>query len=220
MKTTFKYGIIAVSFIIGSVAFLPDNASRWQAGAQETVVTPTPTPNVKKVEALKENSLKIQAAIKARKAELEAKIKQQKEIKKQKLEAAKKALVQKKLKAIFDRLNAEATKLTAIDATTTVKINEAGAAGKDITAVSQLLVDAQSALSLAKTDIAAAKAAAMDQTNTSTSAETIKNLVATADNSLKKAVEAYKKVRESLRAVGSTKPTDPTSPETPAITNI
>lgn len=157
-----------------------------------------------KVEALKENREKFQTDLEVRKKEIQAQVAEQKKVtqeKRVKLQEEAKAKVQDRLKTIFTRFENTLQEIAKTDAKIVTRINTLTQNGGDTGAVSVQLKTAQGALEKAKSDVAAAKAVATSETNTTTNQETLKSLVKTAEDSIKLAGGEYRKTINLLRMV-------------------
>ena len=156
-----------------------------------------------KVEALKENQVKMKAAIDARKRAINAKLlAEQKGKPGVKLQLEAKQKVKAQLGNIFNRLEQHLTKAVEIDAKVAARINTLETEGVNVDAAATQLIKAQAALEKAKADVSAAKALAGEKTATTTptvSKEAIYSLVNTADMSIKAALVEYRKTVEIIR---------------------
>lgn len=140
----------------------------------------------------KKDEIKADAA--ARKAEIKAKMDLRKGEIKIKLEAKAKERVKALLENIFKKLNGQIEKLSNIDKKIGEKISSLSSSGVDVTAMQAQYVIAQTALAKAKVDVAATSSLSIDQTDASTSKETLRSLVKTAEESIRAAGKEYKKV--------------------------
>jgi hypothetical protein len=154
---------------------------------------------------LQADMAKRKAALEARRIELKAGIEdkklENKAMKAKKLEVNKAAKVQEKLAAIYQRLTDKVNGLTRVDAELTTRIGKISAAGVDVSATQALLVTAQASLAKAKVDVEATQSIAISETMSTTTAETLRGLVATAEVSVKAAAANYMKVVEAVKAL-------------------
>lgn len=164
-----------------------------------------------KIEALRENREEMKAAIEERRKEMQENRKVNKEERRIRLAEKAKTQVQEVIARIFKNLNDRIEKLSNIDARIATKLSELQASGTDLSSTTPLFVIAQSDLSKAKTDIAAAKAAADEQVATTTSKEAIRSFVKIAEESIKTAGEAYRKVLKSLKSTNASSTATTTS---------
>jgi hypothetical protein len=176
---------------------------------------------VRKVEALKENMDARKKALEARRVELKAQIDkikaEQKDARMKKLDEKAKERVAGKLNDIYKNLDERIARLTKVDVEVAARITKIGSSSVDISAAAALLVTAQTALSKAKTDVDATKAALAAEANASTSKEAIRALVKTAEDSIKAAGAAYQKVIEAIKALPKpAKPENPPASTTPS----
>jgi hypothetical protein len=156
---------------------------------------------VERIEALRENRAAASSTIAERKKELIEGRKANKEERKTKLEERKREIVTNALERIFKRLEERVAKLTSADAKIAEKLSSLNVAGKDTGSTTPLYTTAQSALSKAKTDVAAAKAASLEATNATTTKETLRSFTKVAEDSTRAAGEAYRAVLKSIRAL-------------------
>lgn len=157
------------------------------------------------VEALKDNAEDRKKAVEARRLELKSQIDKikaaNKDARMKKLDEKAKERVGNKIGSIYKGLEERVARLTKIDAELSARIATAANAGNDTSAAAALLTTAQAALTKAKTDVEATKVALAAEANASTSKEAIRTLVKTAEDSIKAAGEAYKKVVEAVKAL-------------------
>lgn len=139
-----------------------------------------------------ENRMELRAEVKTKMTELRDSVK---EARTKNLEEEAKVRVVVKLDKIFDRLTNRLDRLTKIDAEITKRLSTRA----NTAPVVSLQVSAQTALAKAKVDVEAAKAAAVAEVKTTTSKEVLRNLVKTAEASIKTAGEEYKKVVEEMK---------------------
>ena len=163
--------------------------------------------------ALKENGDKLKTDIKARRDALQAKMKADKKAKKEKLSKDKQARVLENVNNVYAKLSDRVKSLTEADAKIADKIAKLNATGVSTTAVQDLLLTAQTALTTAKVDIEATKSLVTDQaTASSTSKDQINSLIQKAQASMKTAGEAYKKTLDALKPLA--RPTTSTATTT------
>lgn len=160
-------------------------------------------------EARKDNRAKIQADLKvkldARRVELKAnmdamKVKVKDERAK-KLDQKAKARVEVRLGNIYKRLSERVTNLTRVDAGVAKRLAAYTAAQVSTASVVTLQTSAQALLAKARLDVEATKTLSQSELNATTTKETLRALVNTAETSLKTTHESYKKVLDALKAL-------------------
>lgn len=158
---------------------------------------------------MKDNRAKIQADLKvkfdARRVELKAnmdamKVKVKDERAK-KLDEKAKDRVEMRLGNIYKRLSERVTNLTRVDAGVTKRLAAYNAAQVNVASVVALQTSAQTLLAKARLDVEATKALSQSELNATTTKDTLRALVNTAETSLKTTHESYKKVLDALKAL-------------------
>lgn len=134
-----------------------------------------------------ENRMEVRADIQAKVGELKASIK---ESRTKKLDEKAKLRVETRLNNIYNMLTNRIKRLTRVDAEITKQLSLQTSTSSVLT----LHVAAQTALAKAKVDIEATKKASISELNATTSKAILRNLVNTAEASIKNAAEAYKEL--------------------------
>lgn len=145
---------------------------------------------------MKLNMEQRKAQVEVRKIELkkqiEAKKVENKQLKAKKLDERNKQKVGEKLGKVYARLSERLMGLTRVDAELTMRLNRMATSGVDVAPIRGLQATAQIALAKAKVDVEATKTLAAAEVNSTTTKETLRALVKTAEDSLKAAARAYK----------------------------
>jgi hypothetical protein len=166
-------------------------------------------------EALKANRASTTSALRANREEFKKQLDAQKDALKKQLSAKKsekkkklaedaRERVEKRVSNIYQRLTKKITDLTQIESRLKMRIDTVAATGKDTTSVNALFVTAQTALQKAQVNVDATKGLLDEQVASSTSKESIKLLVTTAETSIKDTSESFKKVAEGIRTLVGT----------------
>ncbi len=145
------------------------------------------------------NKMKIE--IEARKKDMLSKLNSLKEERKMKLEAKAQEKVKKSLMKIFKNLNNQIDRLSKVDVKIGERIKALKESGADTSAQEAQYAKAQTALAKAKVDVEAANSTSTDQVNGTTSKETLRSLVKTAEESIKIAGKEYMKIIPTLPEV-------------------
>jgi len=174
----------------------PTTADTSVTTAPQTVKDPAQ--EKKRLEEMKAR-LKIETEImkknlEDKKAELEKKIASTNTGKTKKLDAAPREKVQNLLKNISTKLNAKVASLTKTDYKISTKIDRLEKKGGDVAAIKAQYEIAKDLLFKANSDVLAARMTAIDQTMVETTKETMRALVKSAEESIKKAGDAYRKL--------------------------
>jgi hypothetical protein len=189
--------------LIGSMAFGILALMPLVSVSAENAPTSTPPNRPQKIEALKVNIEARKKAVEVRRVELKAQIDRQKAVRKEenlkRLDAKAKERVAEKIRGIYRGLEERIARLTKVDAELAARITKISGTGVNVSTVTPLMTAAQTAFAKAKTDVEATKTALIAETATATSKESIRALVKTAEDSIKAAGEAYKKVMDALK---------------------
>jgi hypothetical protein len=148
----------------------------------------------KMMDTLKASDAKIEAGAAARKKEILTRLQALKAAAKTKLQAQGQARVKIALGEIFMRFSNAIDKLTQVDERISAKITALQTAGTDVTTLQAAYVSAHALLVKAKVDVTATQTLASDQTAIETSKEAFRALIKTAEDSIKAAGEAYRKI--------------------------
>ncbi len=160
-------------------------------------------------EEMKAEHAKMQADLKvkldARRVELKAnmdamKVKAKDERAK-KLDEKAKERVGVRLANVYKGLTARIGHITQVDAGITKRLAAYTAAGTSVVSVTALQTQAQALLAKARLDVEATKSLSEAELNATTTKETFRSLVNTAETSLKATHESYKKVLDALKAL-------------------
>jgi len=130
----------------------------------------------------------------ARKTEIEKKINDNRTEKKIKLEAKAQLRVKTTLEKIFDKLTDQLGKLSLVDAKLSSIISGYEQKGKEVSPAKEQYVLAKAAVEKAKVEILADRMIALNQTTLQTSKGTIRDLVKTAEESIRAAGNEYRKI--------------------------
>lgn len=154
---------------------------------------------------MKANAVERKAAVEVRRADLKAKIDaakvQNQALKAKKLDEKAQKKVEQKLAEIYKRLSEKVAKLTRVDAELQARINVRASAGIDVSAAQGLLAVSRVALAKARVDVEATQSIAAMETMSTTTKETLRGLVTTAEASVKAAAESYRKVIDAVLAL-------------------
>ncbi len=148
-----------------------------------------------------EQKNKLKLEIEARKKDMLSKLNSLKEERKMKLEAKAQEKVKKSLMKIFKNLNNQIDRLSKVDVKIGERIKALKESGADTSAQEAQYAKAQTALAKAKVDVEAANSTSTDQVNGTTSKETLRSLVKTAEESIKIAGKEYMKIIPTLPEV-------------------
>lgn len=161
---------------------------------------------LKRIEGLKENKAKMNLTIDARKKEIGLRLKAQLSTSTasstKKLDVNAKARVRQHIENIYKRLSHHLDMAVEVDGKIAARLTLMSENGIDTNAAETQFKKAQEALEKAKADVAATKSLASDQTATTTasvSKDALKNLVKTAEESIKAAVKEYRATIEIMR---------------------
>ncbi len=138
------------------------------------------------------------SSMKTKQAELKKELVDLRKEKKQKLQQEARTRVQQRIFKIYSLFNQKLARLQRADTKITAKLNQAKAAGIDVSAILPLQQSAQETLQTAKLSVEAGRTLALQQVATSSSKEILKDLIKNSEKSIKSAAESYKKVAEAL----------------------
>lgn len=150
------------------------------------------------VKMSQEQKDKMKMEIETRKKDMLKKLNSSVDEKKKKLEAKAQEKVKKSLMNIFKNLNNQINRLSKVDIKIGERIKTLKEGGADTTLQEAQYVKAQAALAKAKVDVEAANSTSIDQVNNTTSKETIRGLVKTAEESIKAAGKEYMQIIPKL----------------------
>lgn len=181
MKTKTTYSILFISLLVPIVRV---DALELRASTSMNVKS-------QRLEMRKENRMEARDDMREKAEELRTSIK---EARTKKLDDKAKGRVEIRLDNLYKMLTNRLDRLTRVDAEITKRL-----AGKtDVVAVLALQASAQTALAKARVDIEATKSASLTELTSTTSKVVLRNLVNTAEASIKTAAEAYKKVTQAM----------------------
>lgn len=139
--------------------------------------------------------------LETRKTEIEKKINDNRVEKKVRLELKAQERVRIILEKIYNKLNDQLGKLSQVDVKLLLKINAFEKEGRDVSLVKAQYTIAKTALDKAKSEILTATMISADQITKETSKETIRELVKTAEESIRTAGAEYRKILPLLAKV-------------------
>ncbi len=151
------------------------------------------------IEALKTNREELKFAIETRRKELKDRINKMVTAKKKRLETKSQEVVIRRITNIFNELDQRVARLDSVDQKIADRINVSSEIGVNISSSTALYIAAQASLVKTKTEVEAARVAALAEATTDTSKEAIGELLRTAKESIKTTTETYRKVLQSLK---------------------
>lgn len=151
----------------------------------------------------------LKVKVDARRVELKANIDamktKNKDERAKKLDEKAKARVEVRLNNIYKKLTERVSRLSQVDSEITRRLTQYATSGVSVVSVTTLQTPAQALLAKAKIDVEATKTISEAELNATTTKETLRAVVATAEKSIKTAAESYKKVLDALKALPKVK---------------
>ena len=143
---------------------------------------------------LKQETAAFKNNMETSKAEINKNIEATKDVAKTKLAAKSQEKVKSLLDGIYSKLNEKFIKLSQVNLIIESKIKDAEKNGVDVSEAKNQYQIAKTALDKASADIFTTKSTLINQITVETSKETIRAMVKTAEDSIKKAADEYKKI--------------------------
>jgi len=153
-----------------------------------------------KAKLMKETEI-LRKNLETRKAEIEKKINDNRVEKKVRLESKAQEKVKVILEKIYNKLNEQLGKLSRVDVKLSLKINAFEKEGRDVSLAKAQYTIAKTALEKARVEILAERMIAVNQVTLQTSKGTIRELVKTAEESIRTAGAEYRKILPLLAKV-------------------
>ncbi len=154
---------------------------------------------------VKENAAERKEAVENRRSELKKEVEkkkvERKDEKAKRLDEKAQKRVGEKLVQIYKKLTERVDRLSKTDIELQTRIDRRTAAGINTSTAQGLLATARIALAKAKVDVDATKAIAITEVMSTTTKETFKTLVTTAEASVKSTAESYRKVIDAVAAL-------------------
>lgn len=193
-STDDKYPLPPVPLPKPTLGGSTDDRGRMELGDDKGGLRDRKVESTDDIKISPEMKAKMKSEIEARKKDMLQKLNSSKDERKKKLEAKAQEKVKKSLMNIFKNLNNQIDRLTKVDVKIGERIKALKETGADTTTQEAQYKIAQTALAKAKVDVEAANSATVEQTSTTTSKETFRALVKTAEDSIKAASKEYMKI--------------------------
>ncbi len=204
MKTIYRHIIILVLCVVPAVALQAADVKNSTSTVVSAQVMATSTAD--RIKAFQDE---MRTRVENRKSELRKNLAQKNGVAK-KLDTQAATRVRTNLVAIYGKLSQKINRLSRIDSEITRKISAVAVISSSTASSSAFVASlnesqkkAKALLSQARIDLESTRVVALSEIATSTTKETIRSLVSTAETSIKVAAEAYRKILTTIKPLGT-----------------